>query len=66
MFKINKQTLQTQSCIKSVPRHTVMSHNLIFSASSVMQIKVKFTLEPAMKAQRGSGGIALLFLQPLC
>jgi hypothetical protein len=26
------------------------------------QVKVKFTLEQAMKAQRGSGGIALLFL----
>jgi hypothetical protein len=27
-----------------------------------IQIKVKFTLEEAMKAQRGSRGIALLFL----
>jgi hypothetical protein len=26
------------------------------------QLKVKFTLEQAMKAQRGSRGIALLFL----
>jgi hypothetical protein len=26
------------------------------------QVKVKFTLEQAMKAQRGSRGIALLFL----
>jgi hypothetical protein len=28
----------------------------------IERIKVKFTLEQAMKAQRGSGGIALLFL----
>jgi hypothetical protein len=28
----------------------------------IVQSKVKFTLEQAMKAQRGSRGIALLFL----
>jgi len=27
-----------------------------------LKVKVKFTLEQATKAQRGSGGIALLFL----
>jgi hypothetical protein len=27
-----------------------------------VQVKVKFTLEQALKAQRGSKGIALLFL----
>jgi hypothetical protein len=27
-----------------------------------VQVKVKFTLEQAMKAQKGSRGIALLFL----
>jgi hypothetical protein len=27
-----------------------------------VKVKVKFTLEQAMKAQRGSRGIALLFL----
>ena len=29
-----------------------------------IKVKEKFTLEQAMKAQRGSRGIALLFLQP--
>jgi hypothetical protein len=29
-----------------------------------VKVKVKVTLEQAMKAQRGSRGIALLFLQP--
>ena len=28
----------------------------------MVRVKVKFTLEQAMKAQRGSRGIALLFL----
>jgi hypothetical protein len=28
------------------------------------KVKVKFALEQAMKAQRGSRGIALFFLQP--
>jgi hypothetical protein len=27
-----------------------------------VKVKVKFALEQAMKAQRGSGGLALLFL----
>jgi hypothetical protein len=30
--------------------------------STIVKVKVKFTLEQAMKAQRGSRGIALLFL----
>jgi hypothetical protein len=29
-----------------------------------VKVKVKFTLEQAIKAQRGSRGIALLFLEP--
>jgi hypothetical protein len=29
-----------------------------------LKVKVKVTLEPVTKAQRGSRGIALLFLQP--
>jgi hypothetical protein len=29
-----------------------------------LKVKVKFSLEQAMKAQRGSRGIALLFLYP--
>jgi hypothetical protein len=29
-----------------------------------VKVKVKVSLEQAMKAQRGSRGIALLFLQP--
>jgi hypothetical protein len=31
-------------------------------AMAKVKVKVKFTLEQAMKAQRGSRGIALLFL----
>ena len=31
-----------------------------------LKVKVKFTLEQAMKAQMESRGIALLFLQPWC
>ena len=30
----------------------------------IVYLKVKFTLEQAMKAQRGSRGIAILFLLP--
>jgi hypothetical protein len=29
---------------------------------NILEVKVKFSLEQAMKAQRGSRGIALLFL----
>jgi hypothetical protein len=29
----------------------------------MVKVKIKFTLEQATKAQRGSGGIALLFLE---
>jgi hypothetical protein len=29
---------------------------------TIIKVKVKFTLEQAMKAQRGSRGIALLFI----
>jgi hypothetical protein len=35
---------------------TIKSLNLVY------KVKVNFTLEQAMKAQRGSRGIALLFL----
>jgi hypothetical protein len=35
---------------------------LICSVFINIKVKVKFTLEQAMKAQRGSRGIALLFL----
>jgi hypothetical protein len=36
-----------------------MLHNVGFLSST--KVKVKFTLEQAMKAQRGSRGIAVLF-----
>jgi hypothetical protein len=32
--------------------------------SDSMKVKASFTVEQAMKAQRGSRGIALLFLEP--
>jgi hypothetical protein len=33
-----------------------------YKYNTLPQVKVKFTLEQSLKAQRGSGGIALLFL----
>jgi hypothetical protein len=44
--------------VNSLPETTAIN-NLIISEGKV---KVKFPLEQAMKAQRGSRGIALLFL----
>jgi hypothetical protein len=38
------------------------SFNFLGALSTIYRCKVKFTLEQAMKAQRGSRGIALLFL----
>jgi hypothetical protein len=39
--------------------------NIIFMCNiPLVKVKVKFPLEQAAKAQRGSRGIALLFLQP--
>jgi hypothetical protein len=38
-----------------------ISSNFIF-LTGIHQVKVKFTLEQSTKAQRGSRGIALLFL----
>jgi len=36
----------------------------ITSNTNEVQVKVKFSLEQVMKVQRGSNGIALLFLLP--
>jgi uncharacterized membrane protein len=38
------------------------THWLKYSLQVKVKVKVKFSLEQAMKAQRGSRGIALLFL----
>jgi hypothetical protein len=38
---------------------SLLNEKILFS---VVKVKVKFPLEQLMKAQRGSGGIALLFL----
>jgi len=40
----------------------VNTHQSIIPFSDEGKVKVKFTLEEAMKAQRGSRGIALFFL----
>jgi len=37
---------------------------LCFAIRVLVKVKVKFTLQQVMNAQRGSRGIALLFLQP--
>jgi hypothetical protein len=37
-------------------------YTLVAFKKECVKVKVKFTLEKAMKAQRGSRGIALLFL----
>jgi hypothetical protein len=43
-------------------RHISAIHVAIFRVMKTrIKVKVKFTLEQAMKAQRGSKGIALLF-----
>jgi hypothetical protein len=34
----------------------------VLASESLLRVKVKFSLEQAMKTQRGSRGIALLFL----
>jgi hypothetical protein len=39
-----------------------MPHSVSSSEGDLVKVKVKFTLEQAMKAQMGSTGIALLFL----
>jgi hypothetical protein len=42
----------------------INKHKIYLLAETYVKVKVmvKFTLEQATKAQRGSGGIALLFL----
>jgi hypothetical protein len=44
------------------PRRRVGKRMRSSTPSSIYLVNVKFTLEAAMKAQRGSRGIALLFL----
>jgi hypothetical protein len=39
----------------------IVKIELIHTRNRIQSVKVKFTLEQAMKAQRGSTGIALLF-----
>jgi len=39
-----------------------MSHETVFGTITQMEIGVHFTLEQAMKAHKGSRGIAVLFL----
>ena len=43
--------------------HVTFNFSSLFGTVKV-KVKVKFTLEQATKARRGSRGIALLFLQP--
>jgi hypothetical protein len=40
----------------------VINYNVLAEERKLLSSKVKFTLEQAMKVQRGSRGIALLFL----
>ena len=40
----------------------LVKYHLVLTEINVGVVKVKFTLEQAMKGQRGSTGIALLFL----
>jgi hypothetical protein len=48
---------------QNIPRQmSVLSDVVIFLNSISVKVKVKFTLEQATKAQRGSTGTALLFL----
>ena len=42
--------------------HRLETNVLHYKYNTMPKVKVKFTLEQAMKAQRGSTGIALLFL----
>jgi hypothetical protein len=42
--------------------HLHAGEGLIWSCRYEVKVKVKFSLERAMKAQRGSRGIAILFL----
>jgi hypothetical protein len=41
-----------------------LPHSLQFAVATTSKVQVKFSLEQAMKAQRRSRGIAILFLYP--
>jgi hypothetical protein len=52
-------------CVLHLPideKNSLLFQCLQYTDNSVMQVKVKVTLEQATKAQRGSRGIALPFL----
>ena len=42
--------------------HRIQCEKKNYDVRKILKVKVKVTLEPATKAQRGSRGIALLFL----
>jgi hypothetical protein len=44
--------------------HDISNRNTVHTGSELQQNKVKFALEQAMKAQKGSTGIDLHFLEP--
>jgi hypothetical protein len=57
----NKLIFTTQEVITCNKTDTVNRSQTIYHNTSI-KVTVKFSLEQAMKAQRGSRGISLLFL----
>ena len=62
-----KNALLFRFVINQVPvinRTPTDDHSKYFQPSRIT--KINFTLEPVIKAQTGSGGISILFLEPRC
>jgi hypothetical protein len=59
---MGKKTRDVQDFFDSVLVVPFRNYVKVCNALVELKVKVKFSLEQAMKAQRGSRGIALLFL----
>ena len=55
-------TLLSKPCLLLWREAKFLEHKKVKSQIRLYKIKVNFTLEQAMKAQKGSSGIGLLFL----
>jgi hypothetical protein len=62
--KIKPETEQNVYLLRAIYDTATMSFDVFYQHIDLIYVKVKFTLEQATKAHRGSRGIALLLLQP--
>ena len=62
MFTDSKYFTLVKWYLSTKPHGTASQNVAVFRTMTGHSVKVKFTLEQAMKAQRGSRGVALLFL----